>query len=687
MAKTITHKINGQEYEVPEGYTKLDVMRVLSEQNKPKQLSPSLPVKSFNSQTKASKTSEPNEPGYFETGFPRGIIGSLKKSGAGLQEFFTGKPVEYEMRPVRQSFGDIVTERFGELAAHLGKTAAGATAGYKIAPFGPTGKAVGGLLGAFGAHYLTQPGARLGLERLGAAGAGLLEALTAGTGHPERIKLGKEIRAQEKIMPEYASKLLGQEQELEAAKEFTGLEKEKAIEQAGASTVGSLKRKRKLAQEKLAVLPSEQELRIKDISEERPGLPLLAPEKGMGAADIAKQQAETAETKLKEIFEPEEGGPTHQTNIHNLLKEDLAQKQSAYGQEYQNFRKKHADKVIKEGYVKDANQIIAELPDPTIMQLFGVGAESAEETASKVNRQLVPITKDVNTLFDNWRSLKRYSQRARGKARAKGAELSEDEKTSLTNAADRWDAAAAELAQVLKDNGYEESLNTLKDLNTRYANEYAPIYDTNAYWYMDKEGKAPPNFLDNIEGNTKGKKILQEAVKANPNIVKSALGQAVESNPKSALEGNKKALLNPYIKSHAESKPYFEQLNESLKRLPSAEKEQAELIKESIRIQNAGNEILKKIKLKKEASIEKQELDKVVANTDEYISRLSRAIINQKEKMRKVQMTKKQQIEAQKKLAQLESQREKLGAIKNGLGLSTAKYISSFLKTANKIIK
>jgi len=664
-----TIELDGQKYEYGNGVTLEQVRKLHS--------------KTF----KASPKKEPKEPGYFETGFPRGVLGQLKKSKAGLQEFITGKPSDYEMPAAKQTFPEIAREYAGSGLAHIGKTVSGALAGAKLGKsLGPYGSGIGALLGAAGAQYLTQPGPRVGLERIGAGGTGLLEALTVGTGHPERIKLSREIRAQEAQLPEYGAKLLGQESELEAAKKLTALEKQKAVEKTGVSDIGSLKRKKLLAEEQLSGLPSKQELSMKDISEERPGLPLLAPEKGMGVADIAKQKAEDAETQLKDIFIQKENEPTHETNIHNLMKQDLSKKQKALGKEYQDFKKEHAEKTIDEGYVKDANQIIDELPDPTVLQLFGQGVESAEELGTRVNQQLIPVTKDVNTIFDNWRSLNRYAQRARGKATALAKDLSQDERNILLSAAKKYDAAAAKLETTLTKNGYKSSLDKIKNLNTRYANEYAPIYDTNAFWYMEKEGKAPPNFLEAIEGNVKGKQILRETVKSNPNILKSALGQAIESNPKSALEGNKKALLNPYIKSHAQSKPYFEQLSESLKRLPSAEKEQAELIKESTRIENAGNEILKKIKLKKEAAIKREELSGVVANTDEYISRLSRAITNEEEKMRTTQMTKNEMAQALKRLEQLQQQRDKLGVIKNGLGLSVAKYVTSFIKTAPRVV-
>jgi hypothetical protein len=663
--------IDGQPVHAPLGVSELEVRRFMQKQSQSKKPSATM------TGPKISKmTQKPSREESRLESFIGGAGSEVAKSGAGLGQFVTGK--QYNLPEEPQNLGPYQRYlRFlGKQAAGMGKTAAGVALGSKLgSPFGPTGRAVGGLIGAVASHYLTQPGERLSKERALAGAQGGLEAVLYGTGHPERKEIEGAIREIEtREMPRYASDLtqarskqaglslekLQMEKELAAPKEqLTALQRQ-AKKETGRSELGSLERKKELLKEKTKInLEGEQPISASNF-----------PIEGQGPADVAKQQAKAAETELTKIFTPKEGEPTHQTNIHNLLKEDLAQKQSALGQEYQDFKKTHAGQVIKEGYVKDANQIIAELPDPTSMELFGVGAESAEETASKINRQLVPITKDVNTLFDNWRSLKRYSQRARGKARTRASGLSEDEKTKLTNAADKWDAAAAKIAKVLEDNNYGKSLDELKNLNTRYANEYAPIYDTSAYWYMDKEGKAPPNFLDNIEGNTKGKKILQEAVKNNQNILKSALGQAIEDNPKIAIQGYKKTLLNPYVKSHAESKPYFEQLNTALGKLPAAEIEQAELIKESLSLQKSAE----KIKTAREAEINIQKIDDHIEKIDKVVS----AIEAKQKQIKDIELKqatenieklkiKQKNIAAQQKLDALKDQRKKLALYKVGV--------------------
>lgn len=658
--------LDGQEYEYGNGVT-LDQVKKYHEKN----FRPSKP--------QPEKTSVGSE-----KGFSKGILGQARKSRAGLQEFITGNPVDYLEQSPMQTPQELWHEKLGSAAAHLGKTAIGIGAGSKLgAPFGPMGRAVGGILGAFGSQYLTQPGPRFGLDRLGSGAEGAIEALTFGTGHKERFDLNKQIREHKKPLAGFDERIARQEAQLESAKKFTEREKSKAFVDTGSSKVEALTRKRNEAKEELKGLPSDEALSALDVREGRPILPALPPEKGMGPLDIAQKNVQFHEDRLKNIFEPKENMPTHETNINEIMKSELKQKQAALGSEYQGFKKQHEGRVIKDGYVKDANQIIEELPNPDELQLFGYGAESAEEQATKVNQQLVPVTKDVNSLFDNWRSLKRYAQRARGKARAMGEDISPDERNSLLNAASKYDAAASKLEATLKDNGYEQSLNKIKDLNSRYANEYAPIYDTKAFWYMQKEGKAPPNFLNAIEGNVRGKEILRDIVKSNPDLLKSSLGQAIKGDPRAALEGDKKALLNPYIQSHAASEPYFKKLKQSLELLPVAEKQHTQLINEATRIRTAGDEILKNIKMKKEVPVQKQQLKETISKTDEYISRLTRAISEEENKSRALNATKAEKLRAEKKITELKEQKDKLGVIKNGLLLT---FGTKVVKPLSKII-
>lgn len=680
--------IDGQPVHAPHGVSELEVRRFMQKQKQSKAPTASL------SGPKISKINQRPSPqqGIGES-YLRGAGKEIASSAAGLGQFVTGKKFNLPDEPEDLSLEQRLARFLGGETVGVGKTALGIQAGYRAGrPFGLTGQAIGGLLGAIGAHYLTQPGPRVGYERAGAGLKGLGEAVTYGTGHPERRLIESEIREIEtKKLPEYAKALseadLSQKElQLEKLLIEQGLNEPKgqltelrrqAKKETGFSDLGSLEEEKEKLKGKAGI----------DLEGEQPISSANFPAEGQGPVDIAKQEAESAKTELTNIFEPKENEPTHETKIYDLLTKDLAKKQSSLGKEYQDFKESHAKKTINDGYVKDANQIISELPDPNSLQLFGYGAESAEEVATKVNRQLVPITKDVNTLFDNWRSLKRYSQRARGKARARASGLSEDEKTSLMNAADKWDAAAAKIAKVLEDNNFGKSLNELKNLNTRYANEYAPIYDTSAYWYMDKEGKAQPNFLSAIEGDTPGKKILREAVKANPDILKSAIGQAVQENPNIAVKGYKKTLLEPYVKSHAESKPYFEQLKSALNKLPAAEKEQAALLAESLSLQKTAE----KIKTARDAEASIQKIDKHIKNIDEVVKK-----INEKEgQIQNINIQKatnaierlrveQEQTAAKRELDALLDQRQKLALYKVGIikkfNLSPKKLYSNIKK-------
>ena len=627
MAKTITHKINGQEYEVPEGYTKLDVMRALSEQNKPKQLSPSLPVKSYDSKTNLP---EQTNAGWAES-YLRGLGRETLKSGTGLGQFVTGKQFNLPEEPEELTLSQRLGRFLGEQTAGIGKTAAGFTAGAKLgAPFGPIGRGIGALSGAFASHYLTQPGERLSLERAKAGAGGLTEALAYGTGHPERRMLEKGIKEAEQKIPAYETALKSLAQPKQAAEQTLEAEKLASRKEMGISDIGALEYRKSEAQKELP----RGEQKLKQIE---------------------------AKANLKEIFKPEEN-KTHGVNIYKMMKQRLAEKQQSLGELYTKFKEKHAGKQIETGVQKSANQIIEELPEPGTSELFGMGAKSAEELGHEVDAKITPITKDINTVFDNWRSLKRYAQRALGKARAAGEDLSQDEKNDLIAKANLYEQAAVKLENLIKENdarantNYAQSLEELKGINQRYANEYAPIYDTNVFWSMRKQGKAPSNFLEAIEGEHPGKEILRNIVQGDEKLLKSSLGQMLEKKPESAFEADKKALLNPYLAKHEQSQKWYDQLKTSMGYMSPEQRQQFGLVQEALKIQEAAK-----------TARTPDELQNIISNADEYIARIKKAEENLEKANQSIKITKEQIAENEKLITNLQDQRKKLHVLKTGL--------------------
>lgn len=631
--------IDGQPVHAPLGVSELEVRRFMQKEKQPKQTASHLKAPDI-AKLLPTKMTNVDLPESFARGFGR----SAAKSVAGLGEFITGKPINLPEEPKDLTIGQRIGRGFGAATEELGKTALGFTAGSKLgAPFGMPGRAAGALLGSIGAHYLTQPGPRLGAERGLAAVKGAGYALGYGLGHPERREIEQGIAQAEKNIQPYEAALKNLQTGKTAAETALKQEKRLSKKEIGISDLGSLEYQKKLAQEE------------------------------MPRAQQKIQQIEAKEN-LKEIFKPEEDR-THAVNIHKIMKQKLEEKQKSLGGLYTKFKEKHSGKQIETGVQKTAQQIIDELPKPTSSELFGMGAKSAEQLGHEVDAKIVPITKDINSVFDNWRSLKRYAQRARGKARAAGEDLSPDEKNNLISQANSYEQAATKLEQLIAENdkrantNYGQSLEELKGINQRYSNEYAPIYDTNVFWNMRKQGKAPPNFIETIEGLHPGKEILRNIVKSDEKLLKSSLGQMLEKEPESALEIGKNTLLNPYLAEHKPSQEWYKKLKTSMGYMTPEQKQQFGLVQQALKIQEAAK-----------SARTPQELKSVIKNADEYIARLEKAENNLEKINESIKTTEEQKISNEKLIKQLQDQRKKLSILKTGLAPAALKYGAKKIK-------
>lgn len=273
-------------------------------------------------------------------------------------------------------------------------------------------------------------------------------------------------------------------------------------------------------------------------------------------------------------FSPEEGRTlTHEENIFRLANQKLAEKQAVLGKEYQKFKSLHEDKQITlPTHQEQARNIIEQMQkEPTYSELFGIGMEP-EEQAMKVNQQIIPDVRKANTLFDNYRSLTRLAQRAMGKARAKGVDMTPDERAIYEAASAKYNKMANELANIIEDAGYKESLDNIKKINQRYANEYAPIYNTSVYWNMLKEGKSPADFLNKITGLKEGNKIFRDLVKNNPELRKAAIGQHAKTSEGLVADD---VVLEPYLKAEQDLAQKTKSYKEALKNKPQLEKKVA----------------------------------------------------------------------------------------------------------------
>lgn len=295
------------------------------------------------------------------------------------------------------------------------------------------------------------------------------------------------------------------------------------------------------------------------------------------AKDLPKYEQELSnlgniENKLSNELTPKTYYPeedrilTHEENIGKIVTDKLKSKQLELGEEYNKFKLGHQDKSIDIGYKKSAQNVIDEMKsEPTFNELFGIDAKSAEEQAHNINQLIVPDTKNLNTLFDNYRSLRTLAQRAMGKARSPGAGLTQDETRAYEAASNKYNSLADKLENIITESGYEKPLEKLKKINERYSKEYAPVYNTNVFWSMRRKGKGPSDFLNEITGLTEGNAIYRNLVKSNPELRKAAISQHART-PSGLIDKN--IVLDPYLKSEPELMSQIKDYKKALKKHP-----------------------------------------------------------------------------------------------------------------------
>lgn len=300
------------------------------------------------------------------------------------------------------------------------------------------------------------------------------------------------------------------------------------------------------------------------------------------ARDLPKYEQELSnlgniENKLSleltpKTFYPEENRIlTHEENIGQIVGNELKNKQLELGEEYNKFKSSHENKSIDIGYKKSAQDVINEMKsEPTFSELFGIDAKSAEEQAHNINQLIVPDTKNLNTLFDNYRSLRTLAQRAMGKARSPGAGLTQDETRAYEAASEKYNLLADKLGNIIKDAGFEKPLTELKKINQRYSKEYAPVYKTNVFWSMRRKGKSPSDFLNEITGLTEGNAIYRKLVKSNPELRKAAISQHAKT-PSGLIEKN--VVLQPYLESEPKLMQQIQNYKEAIKQHPEIQKQ------------------------------------------------------------------------------------------------------------------
>lgn len=541
MTKTITHVINGQEYEVPEGYTKLDVMRALSEQNKPKQLPTASSFEAYGAPKVTSKREKDIQP---QDEFKYGIQRKLRESLGGVQEFITGKPSMPLEADVASTSGQLARQ-FGKSTTRLGETILEGLYGAKLGgKFGPVGAAAGGVLLPLIAGYVKEPGPRLSASRaLSAVEEAAPNIAYGGLKHLYGgYKLGKTLNElKTKETPLLTAKTEAQRY-LTTTQE--GVPPEYPRTSQGIASAQATKTKQ------LQNLKNKQLQLQTDIEAGKPFQNIAFSEKGpklINLTEIGKMnfpksvKSEILERNKNQFIE--QALKTFSPNIdynklaaeeHNKIYNQISNEVS---KKYNNVLK-DVDKNILAGskgfniyqnIAKSLGQKMAPLKNilpeegaltPEENQLL-TGFEGSEKLKS------IPTSK----VLSYYKTAKQLANKLDSKAWQEANNMTDVQRKNSSDAAEQFKNLSDKLAEVL-DKIDPKIQNRIKEADTYFAKNKAPFYARKEHWEAQK-GRIDSDILKSTHADVSvapEASFLRNIIKSNENYRKAVLGKLFGRN-------------------------------------------------------------------------------------------------------------------------------------------------------------
>jgi len=548
MAKTITHNIDGQSYEVPEGYSELDVRRALSQQKQPAKASTQLRGAPKVTGKYEKDIMPSNEFGY-------GIKRKLRESLGGLQEFITGKPsmpleadLPKDALSQAQRYAGGALTRAGE---GLAESLLGARLGSRL---GPAGAVVGGIAAPFVAGYLKQPGPRVsGSRALSAVTEALPGALkTAGKEIKYGRELAKGLKLLETDLPKLEEQKLGAETTLAETKRNIPVELER--------TSRGIEKKLLSSSEALQQLKAKQQELQASIAKDEPFQGIVFDEKGPKPVDLSKiEKLELPKSAKSEIVERnkqqflDDAAKSFDPNVdYNKLAAEEHNK--IYDNISEQVREKYNDVLEEEpesipatnrGYrkfqqvAKSVGEEIAPLqklfPD-NVEVLSPEEQELVPELQNTQNLRAIPTDK----LLSFYKTSKQIAYKLSSKAWQEANGLTETQRKNLDNASEKYSLLTNKLRDVLNEVS-PSILEKLSDADTYFAKNKAPFYGRPEHWQAQKKGRITTDILRDTHAakNVPEAAFLRNLIKTNEGYRSAVLGKLFARNlDKLTKEGN-----------------------------------------------------------------------------------------------------------------------------------------------------
>jgi hypothetical protein len=448
-------------------------------------------------------------------------------------------------------------------------------------------------------------------------------------------------------------------------------------------------------QEQSAAVPEALRATEEPVAPQKTPLSLVEPVRAGEKPEISEEPIRQAESLLKTNAQKSDEheaaisqhlgeGNAHRKRVAEKLNPILEERQAEIGKGYDKYINGLKDKQVTLTNPREAKAITQD-----IHKLLKEGDTSSkemirltDELANLGKGETMPADKFVSA----YRSLRGMAQKTRSSAYGK----SPQEFDRLIEAADSMDADVGRMKKIIDSGLGEDNLEELGKLNHRYATEVAPLFKNKFFQHMQANNKAPTNMIEQLTNEpyikstnpnkVTGTQILNEIIKADPELLQNVVGERFAHKPESLHQWDEAAHsfiqhmpeLQELRGKHFEAKQAEAQSKLDLDRVKQEHQMQREQVDAVHRkeIQKASEQTrAKKAEVHKE-NVAKDEEHKAKAKyykmqqemkaLDERHTKLTDSAKKMKEKSRRKNISLKEKLDIEHQLSQTKKQ---LGAI------------------------
>lgn len=371
-----------------------------------------------------------------------------------------------------------------------------------------------------------------------------------------------------------------------------------------------------------------------------------------------REELNQSQRQAEHFYRPNENhGQRASKEIVNAIEGRINEKgkreggiKQALGDLYDEFNKDLASKNItvhQTPELKDVQKSLYKI----------VSGASTDEEKKNLERIFLSVSEEKNInakdYMTAYRETLRQSQDAYKKAFEHG--VTPKAQTDWISRGEELESVAKQMSSAIEDQLGSHHLEKLKEINKRYATEYAPLYKNPLYQEMLQHGRTSKNISDYLAGTTSGNDIIQNQVRQNPELQRLIVAQSLGKNM-SGLSSPSENLM-PYMQLNPQIAETFVRHSTAANRLDQAERLVPEL-------QRVAEQRKNEFKLRQKEQERRKTLDVEIPKMQYEIKEQERLAETLKRKMEQKNMSKAELDRLQKEYNRHVNNRD---AIKNRL--------------------